>query len=406
MQEIKNNFPKVLIYKSEEVFQNEPKGGPNAVCYNYYKEMNRRGERTLFFLPSQEQQIKISTAKGIVRSLPNWFVKIERDIRNRNNIVRFLNNEPKPLNINFQDYDIIHFHSTLDLYNAKNSLSNFNGLIILQSHSPQLLSQEVYEKVGWIARHTIRNFSQRFKKVDEYAFERADYLLFPCEDAMEPYYNNWPEFDNLINKKHKNIKYILTGIPPIRPQREKKVVLDELNIPLNDFVISYVGRHNRVKGFDLLKDISSRFFQMRNNSWVISAGKEWPITRLEHSNWKEIGWTTDAYSYINASDVFILPNRETYFDLVMIEVLSLGKIVLASNTGGNKYFAKCGLEGVFLYETVDEAVRKLCMIADMTPIERKRLGEKNREFYEKKLSVSSMYDNYIKVLQEVYNEKI
>ena len=43
-------------------------------------------------------------------------------------------------------------------------------------------------------------------------------------------------------------------------------------------------------------------------------------------------WTNDPHSLINASDMFILPNKETYFDLIMLEVLSMGKIVLATNT--------------------------------------------------------------------------
>lgn len=68
---------------------------------------------------------------------------------------------------------------------------------------------------------------------------------------------------------------------------------------------------------------------------------------LKDSRWKEVGWTNDSQSIIAASDVFVLPNRETYFDIIMLEVLSCGKIVIASRTGGNKYFEKIGAKGVF-----------------------------------------------------------
>ncbi len=49
--------------------------------------------------------------------------------------------------------------------------------------------------------------------------------------------------------------------------------------------------------------------------------------------------------------------KETYFDLVMLEVLSLGKIIIASYTGGNKYFKSSFAKGVFTYSKLEEAAQ-------------------------------------------------
>ena len=197
---------------------------------------------------------------------------------------------------------------------------------------------------------------------------------------------------------------MLTGIPEAKPKRGREEVREGLGVPNEAFLISYVGRHNRVKGFDLLKDIASSLFEKEDNAWVVSAGNEAPIKRLEHKHWLEIGWTTEAHSYIAASDVFVLPNRETYFDIVMLEILSLGKIVVASRTGGNKYFEEAGCKGVFLYDTVEEAVTLLQKICHMSESERQSLGDANKVFYRDHLTVSSMYDSYINLLNEIGKE--
>ena len=70
-----------------------------------------------------------------------------------------------------------------------------------------------------------------------------------------------------------------------------------------------------------------------SNSW-----KRRTDEGLKTDHWIEVGWTNDPHSLIAASDVFVLPNHETYFDLILLEVLSLGVPVVMSRTGGNKFF--------------------------------------------------------------------
>lgn len=70
---------------------------------------------------------------------------------------------------------------------------------------------------------------------------------------------------------------------------------------------------------------------------------------LIHEKWIEAGWVDDPYSIINASDIFVLPNRETYFDLILLEVMSLGKPVLLPYNGGNKYFKRFLSKGLVFY---------------------------------------------------------
>ena len=89
----------------------------------------------------------------------------------------------------------------------------------------------------------------------------------------------------------------------------------------------------------------------------------------------------------------------------MIEVLALGKIVIASRTGGNKYFEKAGVDGVLLYDTIEEACNLLDKIKNMPAEERAALGKKNREYFENHLTSEKYVHNYISLLNEIESER-
>ena len=260
------------------------------------------------------------------------------------------------------------------------------------------LGEELYDIVDFKFKKYVPFFKRRLRAMDYFAFNRADFIVFPCEDAEEPYINRWEGYKELKKKKQAAYRYVLTGIPKVEAKRPKNDVFRELNIRDNSFLVSYAGRHNEAKGYDLLKNIGETFLNQHTDATFVIAGKESPLTRLDHKRWVELGWTDDAKSYIAASDVFLLPNRETYFDIVMLEVLSLGKIVIASRTGGNKYFEKNNCPGVMLYDTLDECLQLLHKVYVMSKEERESLEKQNYEFYSNNLTVEKMYNSYLQML--------
>lgn len=137
------------------------------------------------------------------------------------------------------------------------------------------------------------------------------------------------------------------------------------------------------------------------NVYVLIAGEEGPLYHLEHERWIEVGWTNDPHSIIAASDVFVLPNKETYFDLIMLEVLSLGKIVVASNTGGNKYFSVFKHGGILIYNSQREAVRLLKKVMALSFEEREYLGGENKKIFFKYFTSEIFANNYIKLINSL-----
>ena len=391
---------KVLIYLEKEKLA--PKGGPFAVGYYYEEEMKHRGESIFDFLHVDKEDEEVHRKGRIITSkLPKWLNELHRTIRHILNRKRLLDGQILAPSRDYNEYDIIHFHQADHFYKERKNLENYKGIVLYQSHSPLPWAQEQCKDISsWYSR-CIPHMEEKLEAIDKWCFDRADYIIFPCPEAEEPYENNWPYYSQIKNKYNNKFKYVLTGIMPAYAKRKRFDVLSQYGIPNDGFVISYVGRHNTVKGYDILKRISSRYFEQNQNAWVISAGLESPFRRLDHERWKEIGFTNDPHSLIAASDVFILPNRVTYFDIVMIEILSLGKIVIASRTGGNKFFERMGVKGVLLYNTIEEAIILLAKVEAMSLHERELLGQQNRDFYVKHLSNVTMYDDYCKLLDDV-----
>ena len=390
---------KELIYLDENALS--PAGGPLGVGYYINEEAKKAGDDCIEFIKSNPKvKEKEGKQKKILYKFPR-LTKIVRSVRHIKDYRNMLYSPSVEMN-KFDDYDVVHFHTTSDMYKQRKNLENYKGVVLLTSHSPIPLAQELYAACATgFERHFFKKRIKEFENMDKWSFMNADYVVFPCPDAEEPYYNNWKDYSDIKEARKDHFKYVLTGIS----QREAKVSKSEIrkkyNITNDEFVIVYVGRHNEVTGYGKLKELGKNILEKNRDIKFLIAGREGPLTRLENPSWIEIGFTKDPYSLISAGDVFVLPNNETYFDLVMIEVLSLGKIVIASRTGGNKYYEKAGAKGVFLYDTLAEAEELVDKVKAMSKEERKKLEKENRCFYEKHLTSTVFYENYKKMVNEV-----
>lgn len=387
---------KVLEFIEES--EVKPVGGPRGYVYNLTKNYNS-SKIEISYLPSSNSSKKHKKIR-LPKLLKNP-LKIIKDIYK---IFKLENGQE--VTVNIDNFDIIHFHSTQDLYSVRRKLKNYKGKTILTSHSPKPLFLEFIE--DWynnFERAVIGSYSKKkYEAMDEYAFNNADYILFPCEYAEEPYINNWSEYKEIKKKNKDKYIYIETGAICKNPSISSEEIWKELNIQ-NKFLISYVGRHLEVKGYDKLKEYGKILIEKYKDVCVVVCGKEEPIKGLDDSRWIELGWTTNADSYIAASDVFVLPNKETYFDLIMIEVLSLGKIIIASYTGGNKYFEKFKDSGIFLYKSDSEFFQILDRIHSMSVEERKYLGHLNYTIYEENFNEQIFGMKYENTIKQIYNNK-
>ena len=291
--------------------------------------------------------------------------------------------------------------------NFLNFLHSINKIKVLTSHSPQLKSMEELEII-WDKKilEKEKNFIEKYKKYDYVAFEKADYIIFPCKEAMEPYEKDIT-MKKVLEKKmnEKRRKFLLTGIEYKEIKRDDEYFYKKYNIPKESIVVTYIGRHNKIKGYDLLVKAGKILLEKYENLYFIIAGKEDErIGKVSHPRWKEIGWTEEGFNLMKNCDLFILPNRETYFDLIFLELLSQNTTILCSETGGNKYFKKYNSEKINFFES--ENINNLVVQFEKIYPKLKKLKENNsnEKIYFENFTVDIFGENYLKIMGEILKE--
>lgn len=384
----------ILIFNT---YRLEAKGGPSGYLYNlnqYYKSLKKNNSFKITFLNFYDLD------KGLILIFEKILLKLFSILRMDNLyilILIFRNNRKMKKIINFDKFDIIHFHSTIELKKNINNLKNYKGKVILTSHSPELSSEEVLKSLNLKVSKIILEI---FKKYDYDAFERSDYIIFPCLESMEPYQKDIKMLEIL---KHKKIKFIPTGILEENFKKDQNYFYNNYNIPKNAFIVSFVGRHNKIKGYDLAKEFAEVILKEYKDVYFVIAGKKSnDIKPLNNSHWIEIGWTNEGKKIIGNSHLYILPNRETYFDLVFLEALSMNSSILCSYTGGNKFFKKYNSRNIIFFSNFEEMVFSFKKYYEENKIDLK--NNKNKTIFKENFSMERFYKKYIEILNEIKNE--
>lgn len=394
---------KVLIYLYEEKLA--PKGGPYGYAYSLHdglKKIDMNEELEIHFIEKKAGKNKVGKSLNDVEN--GTIKKILIVLRNLYKKGKILYGKRHYSDTDLNDYDIVHFHSTRMMYEVRDSLEKYKGIVILTSHSPTLLSKEIFDSLSEFEQRFFGWFYKRLIRMDEFSFNRADYLIFPCEDAEEPYYHVWNEFEKIHELKKDQFKYLTTGTLPKKALVAGDEIRRKYKIPKDAFVVSYVGRHNEIKGYYDLKEIGEKILSKNDNVYFLIAGKEEPICGLDHPHWIEVGWINDPGSIIASADIFVLPNRETYFDLVMLEVLSLGQIVLASRTGGNKYFERYANSGIVLYDGNENAEKCILDLMSFSADKMQEMRSLNRSIYEKDFTTEVFARRYVELVTSIHEE--
>jgi glycosyltransferase involved in cell wall biosynthesis len=394
---------RVLIYLHEDELA--PVGGPKGYNFNLLQGLKKLGlietPDTVCFCFLQGKSVAVGIndkIKNMRNKKLQLAAKAAKSIYKKG---KMMYGHKHMAEVDLTEYDAVHFHLTMDLYWAKDSLKNYKGKVLLTSHTPTTPAKEIYSLLTDFEKKYMKWFYRKLPEIDEFAFNRADYIIFPCLEAEEPYYHEWSDYAKIHERNKEKYWYLPTGTGEKDALFSKKEIREKYGIPQDAFVISYVGRHNEIKGYSTLKIIGSEILDKYKNVYFLIAGKEGPVSRLENERWIEVGWTNDPGSVIQAADLFILPNKETYFDLIMLEVLSLGQLILATKTGGNKYFTQFHAKGISLYYGVEEAVTEIQKFMKMTDDERAVLRKENRSIYLGNFTNTAFAQNYSATIKKI-----
>ncbi|BCA34280.1 glycosyltransferase family 4 protein [Bacillus thuringiensis] len=378
------------------------RGGPSGYIANLNEGLKTIGgnqEVNLIVnenvLTAVESKNKISKLKSILGK-SNFIT--ERIMEKKSIDLRDITIRSKLQNTNFSHSDVIHLHNVMDYNKIKEY--NFSSKLVLTPHTPESVADEFVD----VVRNTFKNqnlklkrYKNKIKEVEDRAFKECEYFIFPSKESMEIYTTFVDGFEEII--KDKKVYFNMTGSKPLSYKMNQKEFREKYGIAQDAFVISYIGRHNSIKGFDILKEAAKAIHEIDPNIIFVSGGTG--DIKAESDNFIQIGWTDDPGSIVNASDLFVLPNRNTYFDLVLLEVLSLGTPVLASNTGGNKTVAHL-TKGVKLFENedIEELVSNILNFKKSQDV-LLEMEKENIKCFNENFTLEKFAERYINILGQI-----
>lgn len=386
-------------------------GGPAGYLYNWREFLNKSSDypniyflKDLLHLSNSDQTLHQKYFWGLSIIYKIDLLKIWRRI----NTIRAAHKWTKKMlsssieGINLNDFDIIHFHVSYHLLNAQPLLRNYKGKIVLTTHSPQPLSHEIADGIDCkfsLLRYLIK---RRLEKLELAAWSYADFMMFPVKGAVEPY-RVTDDFNTYLNSHADKLVYCPTAIADKDIVPNRRIFKERLNIPDDAFVVTYVGRHTSIKGYDQLKLLGERILGKYPNVYFVIGGIENPMTGIAHSHWVELGWINCGAELIAASDMFMLPNRETYFDIVALEVLRTGTPMMMSLTGGNKFFYGLNSdkrEGLFFYNYGDLAKQEdiLCEMFNKNREEMEDMRKCNMKLFKEQFTMDLFFKRYINLM--------
>jgi glycosyltransferase involved in cell wall biosynthesis len=126
----------------------------------------------------------------------------------------------------------------------------------------------------------------------------------------------------------------------------------------------YVGRLSKEKGVRYLIEAFNKIYNDQLRLLIVGDGKEREkLEKLAGEKIEFLGYRRETYSLLNSSDIFILPSLTEGCSISILEAMSLGKPIIATNVGGTPELIQDGKNGLLISSkdiiALKEAIEKL-----------------------------------------------
>jgi glycosyltransferase involved in cell wall biosynthesis len=173
----------------------------------------------------------------------------------------------------------------------------------------------------------------------------------------------------------------------------------------DEVVITYVGRLESVKGYDLLLEIAAEVLERHEKARFLFvgdiAGRAALVRRHEQARLQFLGHRTDVPSLLLASDVFVLASYSEGLPNALMEAMAAGCACVSTSVGGVPWLLENGDAGIVVSPgdrtALKEAIEKLIGDPDL----RARLGARAREVIAERYDLRRLSRELLSILQSV-----
>ena len=195
----------------------------------------------------------------------------------------------------------------------------------------------------------------------------------------------------------------------VKPKREAKDMRDALGIEGGSFVIGTVGSLIKRKRIDLLLDAVALLKEMERRVYCLIVGAGPEMERLNREAARLgiddrvffTGFSTDAVSYINSMDLFILTSEKEGLPRVILEAMLMGKPVVAFDITGPGELVMNNETGILLKgeppQSITGAVKRLMEDRELM----QNMGEAGRKRVVNEFNIERYTAGVSRVFEEV-----
>jgi N,N'-diacetylbacillosaminyl-diphospho-undecaprenol alpha-1,3-N-acetylgalactosaminyltransferase len=169
------------------------------------------------------------------------------------------------------------------------------------------------------------------------------------------------------------------------------------------FVLAYIGRPVRRKGFHLLLQAWERSGLGQNNNVLLVAGctADECHAALGHevAGVKGLGYLTDLHEFYAACDVVTLPSEHEGFPYSLLEGAAAAKPLIGTDIPGVRCAIQAGQTGLLVPVKDEVALAKAIQTLASDPALRSRLGQNARQRVEQQFSREVVLNNLLTFYQ-------
>jgi hypothetical protein len=152
-------------------------------------------------------------------------------------------------------------------------------------------------------------------------------------------------------------------------------------------------------------EFANLFLNQNKNAYVMIVGENAPANAPKSDRLIFVPFSLEPGSFIAAADACLIPSRENYFDLSMIEILSIGTPIIASYVGGLKYL-EGRTNGVIYFEpqSAESMVKAANKLISTDAAVLRSMRENNVKLYHEELSLNQFFRNYNETISQIYDK--
>ncbi len=371
-------------------------GGAEIYNLNLAKELLKKGVNIYVVTPLNELK-KGFEDLGIQTKKMNW----GEEASNRYAKLFFILTWP---------FYVLRFFFLLKKFKKEKDIN----LVFLQSLNEKLIITPIAKKLGisvvWIEHGPLFNWIGQFAWYYKKESLKVDKIIAVSNMTREDLINNGIDSQKII--------LIYNGINidkfPFLREDQKEKRRKQLGLKENEKVVGYVGRLNDEKGviyfleaaYDIIKELPYvKIFFVGSGPQMDFLKKKAKDLNIEN-HVKFLGFRKNIPDILSIFDVYVLPSKIEGLPLGLIEAMSMGIPIVASNVGGVPEAIIDRKTGILVPPKDPKLIAKSVIYLLNNEDKAQILRLAGRKEVEQQFSIEKMVYKTIEVFQEAINKEI